>query len=158
MKIRSPVWRAALLTVLVVPVLVWSLEEDAHSTGCLPGLAVQEPSSACAGCHKDAAARWASRQYRPCTPYCMSCHKRAELDRHHRVGIVLPDKPAESLMLTSDMRNACFTCHDLSRPRYDSVRWKAASLYDRLFRPEKRYKTYFLVMRNDEGQLCLSCH
>jgi hypothetical protein len=88
----------------------------------------------------------------------MSCHKRAELDRHHRVGITLPGKPAESLMLTPEMKNACFTCHDLSQPRYDSVRWKAASLYDRMFRSQKRYKTYFLVMRNDEGQLCLSCH
>jgi hypothetical protein len=80
------------------------------------------------------------------------------MDRHHTVGTELTEKPDEVLKLTAGKKTACFTCHDLSRPRYDSVRWKAASLYDRLFRAQKRYKTFFLSERNDQGQLCLSCH
>jgi hypothetical protein len=80
------------------------------------------------------------------------------MDRHHTVGTELTEKPDEVLKLTAEKKTACFTCHDLSRPRYDSVRWKAASLYDRLFRAQKRYKTFFLSERNDQGQLCLSCH
>lgn len=158
MKIRSSYPWIVLLVVSAIPLLVLSGEEDAHSVGCLPKTSVQDASSVCAGCHKDAAARWESNQSRPCTPYCMNCHLKAELDRHHRVEIQLPVIPQKPLKLTADGRNACFTCHDLSRPRYDSERWKAASLYDRMFRPEKRYKTYFLVERNDRGQLCLSCH
>ncbi len=151
-------WLSVLPLVLAISLLVWALEEDAHSTGCLPARSVSDPSSACAACHKDASARWESSRYRPCTPYCTSCHKAAEQARHHKVGVSLPEKPDEVLKLEPGMKVACFTCHDLSRPRYDAVRWKSASLFDRMFRAEPRYKTYFLVGRNDEGQLCLSCH
>jgi hypothetical protein len=159
MKMRFPPSSIALLAVAMVPFLVLSLEdEDAHSVGCLPKATVQEQWSVCAGCHKDATSRWESNRNRPCTPYCMNCHRKAQMDRHHRVGVELPTMPDQLLRLTADRKNACFTCHDLSRPRYDGVRWKAASLYDRMFHPEKRYKTYFLVERNDQGQLCLSCH
>ena len=80
------------------------------------------------------------------------------MDRHHPVGVLLESVPDAAVLVTADKKNACFTCHDLSRPRYDSVRWKSASLFDRLFREESRYKTYFLAMRNDQGQLCQTCH
>jgi hypothetical protein len=80
------------------------------------------------------------------------------MGRHHKVDVVLENEPENGLKLTTDHRDACFTCHDLSRPRYDSARWKAVSLFDKMFRQEARYKTYFLVQRNDSGQLCLNCH
>jgi hypothetical protein len=147
------------LAILMIPLSGLSLEEeDAHSVGCLPKNTVQNPSSVCAGCHNDSMGRWESNWSRPCTPYCMSCHKKNEMDRHHTVGSELPKAPDATLILTAENKTACFTCHDLSHPRYDSVRWKAASLFDRLFRPEKHYKTYFLSEQNDRGQLCLSCH
>lgn len=159
MKIRHISLWIFPLVLMVIPLLGLSLEEeDAHSAGCLPNATVQDQSSACASCHKDNASRWESSQHRPCTPYCVNCHTKTEMSRHHHVGIELPRVPDEVLKLTADMKLACFTCHDLSRPRYDSVRWKASSLYDRIFRSEKRYKTYFLSKRNDEGQLCLTCH
>ena len=127
-----------LLAISIIPILVLSLEdEDAHSVGCLPKTTVQDPASVCATCHKDSADRWASNQHHPCTPYCMSCHKQTQMERHHHVGMELTEKPDEIMKLTTEMKVACFTCHDLSHPRYDSVRWKAASLYDRLFRAEK---------------------
>jgi hypothetical protein len=148
------------LAILAIPLFVLSLEdEDAHSAGCLPKNTVPNPSSVCAGCHNDSLSRWESNWNRPCTPYCISCHKKTEMDRHHTVGSELPKAPPDAVLkLASKNRTACFTCHDLSHPRYDGVRWKAASLYDRLFRNEKRYKTYFLSERNEQGQLCLSCH
>jgi hypothetical protein len=160
MKLRFQFPWVVLLALALTPLLALpSEDEDAHSVGCLPQHSVQNPSLVCAGCHKDSSSRWESNRNRPCTPYCMGCHKKTEMDRHHPVGIELPPAPPEVLLkLTSDNRTACFTCHDLSHPRYDNVRWKAASLFDRLFRPEKRYKTFFLSERNDEGQLCLSCH
>lgn len=133
--------------------------EDARNAGCLPKASVIPPYSVCAPCHQDAVQRWATSQYRPCTPYCLSCHAmRLDLERHHPVGVSLPMVPPPAIRLTADKKNACFTCHDMSRPRYDSVRWKSTSLFDRLFRKESRYKTYFLLMRNDEGQLCQNCH
>lgn len=113
----------------------------------------------CAACHAaDAPARWAARGDRPCTPWCLTCHGKAEMDQHHPVGTVLRKKPGPAFPLTADGRTACATCHVLSRPRTDTVRWKAASLFDRLFRGEPRYKTYYLTERNDQGQLCLACH
>ena len=152
-----PAW-IALVAVSMIPLIGLSQEEEsAHTVGCLPKTTVQDPSSVCADCHKDSASRWESSQNHPCTPYCKSCHQKM-MDRHHHVDITLPKRPDEVLKLAAEMKIACFTCHDMSHPRYDSVRWKAASLYDRLFRAQKRYKTYFLSERNDQGQLCLSCH
>jgi len=143
--------------------------EDARSVGCLPARDAKEPLSACAKCHKaDAEKRWKSDYKHPCTPYCTTCHKAAEMKRHHPVGTKLSRKPDreeedddhddDKMPLAGEMKMGCGTCHEMSRPRHDSVRWKAASMFDRLFRAEKRYKTYFLSKRNDQGQLCLSCH
>lgn len=153
--------RLFLLGLICLPLLILrsavALEvEDAHSAGCLPPASVQH--QACAACHKDAPKRWAANQSRPCTPYCATCHKKTETERHHPVGVVLPKAPEEGLPLLAGNKMACATCHDLSKPRFDSVRWKAASLFDRIFREELRYKTFFLSHRNDKGQLCLSCH
>lgn len=149
-----------LLIALILPVVVYSLDdaEDAHSTGCLPKGSAATSAAACAACHKDAAQRFGSNPVRACTPYCMTCHKQADMDRHHTVGTALPKTPETDLYLTAGKKVVCSTCHDLSRARYDQVRWKATSLFDRMFHKENRYKTYFLAMRNDEGQLCLSCH
>ena len=148
--------RRAAWAFLLVPLLALALtEEDAHTTGCLPA----SGAAACQKCHAgDAAARFTAHHDRPCTPYCLTCHAKAQMAQHHQVGSHLVRTPAAELPLTADRRTACFTCHDLSRPRYDRVRWKAASLFDRTFRNEARYKTYFLAVRNDQGQLCLSCH
>jgi len=157
MKLRSISVRV--FSVLAIPLLAFSLEaEDARDAGCLPLASVTPQSSVCVSCHQDSEQRWKSNQYRPCSPYCFSCHKRTEMDRHHPVGVLLESVPDAAVLVTADKKNACFTCHDLSRPRYDSVRWKSASLFDRLFREESRYKTYFLAMRNDQGQLCQTCH
>lgn len=159
MKLRSLSILFRVFVVLLIPLIGFSLEvEDARNAGCLPQASVQPQSGVCASCHKDSQKRWASNQYRPCTPYCMGCHKKAEMDRHHPVGTALPRIPDNALHLVGDKKMACTTCHDLEHPRYDSVRWKATSLFDRLFREEPRYKTYFLALRNNQGQLCLSCH
>jgi hypothetical protein len=137
----------------------FSLEqENARNAGCLPKTSVTDPAAVCVSCHQDGQQRWAAKQYQPCTPYCMTCHKKSEMDRHHTVGTLLSNLPDQALPLTSEKKVACITCHDMSRTRHDSERWKATSLFDRLFHKESKYKTYFLVMRNDQGQLCLTCH
>lgn len=172
MRIRAWAVLIAAVVALALPLFVFSDEgEDARSVGCLPAHNAKEPHSACVKCHKaDAEKRWKSNHKRPCTPYCGTCHKAAEMKRHHPVGIKLSRKPDRDEdeehdddddkmpLAGEEMKMACVTCHEMSRPRHDGVRWKAASMFDRLFRAEKRYKTYFLSKRNDHGQLCLSCH
>lgn len=147
--------RRLLLPVLVLAVLALLAGTAPEGPGCH---AAQE-EGACAGCHKDdARARWEASRYRPCTAWCLTCHAKGEMDRHHTVGTVLRKDPGPAYPVTKDRRMTCATCHDLSRQRFDAVRWKASSLYDRLFRGEARYPTYFLAQRNDQGQLCLACH
>jgi hypothetical protein len=145
-------WFAVLLLAGAVPVLA---EEPALP--CLPGTA-----AACAGCHaQDLAERFPAHRARPCTPYCLTCHfkdGKEVKDQHHSVGTALRKKLTDPRLVTEGDRLGCATCHDLSTPRYDKVRWRAESLFDRMFRSQDRYRTYLLVYRNDKGQLCLACH
>ena len=158
MNIRTISLWLVLFALSAITRIGFSLEdESAYTVGCLPKKTVEKPSSVCVPCHQDSSTRWALFQNQPCTSYCMTCHQKT-LERHHTVGTVLTEKPIEPLKLTAEKKTACFTCHNLSRMRFDASRWKAASLYDRLFHDEERYKTYFLSERNDHGQLCLSCH
>lgn len=151
-----PLW-AVLSTAVIIALIGFSAAaEDVAVAGALPHASV--PASACLSCHDDGQTRWSANRYRPCTPYCLTCHKKPEMDRHHTVGTVLPEASRAALHLTSEMKVACATCHDMARTRYDDVRWKATSLFDRMFHKESQYRTYFLVMRNDQGQLCLTCH
>ena len=125
-----------------------------------PGLPCRpEGPSACASCHvKDLAAQFPSHEDRPCSPYCLTCHFKENKDQHHSVGTPLRKKPSDARLLTEQDHTGCRTCHGLATPRYDQVRWKAESLFDRVFRSHERYKTYLLTYRNDRGQLCLACH
>lgn len=158
MNFRSSMLLAVLLLSVATLAVSTADEEDASTVGCLPPHGAAAPQSACASCHADAGKRWQEHGSGPCTPYCSGCHKGEQLARHHAVGVALEGEPEGGLRLTGAGRIACFTCHDLSRSRYDGERWKAASLYERMFRAQPRYKTYFLVQRNDNGQLCLNCH
>lgn len=118
-----------------------------------------EQPSACQPCHQeDGAARWASYRQQPCSPYCLTCHLPKDMAQHHAIGVPLPRAAGKDLRLTSEGRMACTTCHRLSTPRRDQVRWRAESLYGRLFRRQDSHLTYFLVIRNDRGQLCRACH
>ena len=60
--------------------------------------------------------------------------------------------------LSENKKIACITCHDLNNKRYDKTSWKSESLYDRVFSKPTKYKTYYLVIKNNEGQLCITCH
>jgi len=127
---------------------------DEPALPCIP-----TSSTACASCHtKDLAARFPDHRTRPCTPYCLTCHFKDGKDQHHSVGTPLRKKPSDPRLLTPGDRTTCATCHDLATPRYDQVRWKAESLFDRMFRSQNHYHTYLLAYRNDKGQLCLACH
>lgn len=144
---------------LQVSLLLWGLAAFAQSPDDMPGRAALKDPAACRPCHQeDAAARWVAHRERPCTAYCHTCHLVADMAKHHTVDSLLRKPPHEELPLTAGRRTACFTCHTLARARHDSVRWKAESLFGRVFHRAPRQKTYFLVIRNDRGQLCRACH
>jgi hypothetical protein len=135
--------------------------EDAHSTGCLPQLTQNlTPTPVCQTCHKKQPKLFATNSDKVCTTYCMTCHPKEEMSRHHTVNTILNKTPDDEMhmVLTTEKKIACITCHEMSRLRYDKVRWKSTSLFDRMFRHEDKYKTYFLTMQNDSGKLCLTCH
>jgi hypothetical protein len=139
--------------------LLWSLAAFAQPPDDMPGRVALKDAAACAPCHQeDATGRWTAHRERPCTAYCHTCHRAADMAKHHTVDSQLRKPPQAELTLTAGRRTACFTCHTMARLRYDSVRWKAESLFGRLLRREARHKTYFLVTRNDRGQLCRACH
>lgn len=145
-------WRMIPGALLLGAVLV-ALDNDA-TPPCLPA-----SEAACAACHtKDLSTRFPAAKSRPCTPYCLSCHFKDSKDQHHSVGLPLRKMPADGRLLTEGDRTGCKTCHDLATQRYDRIRWRSESLFDRVFRSQSRYKTYLLVYRNDRGQLCLACH
>lgn len=112
---------------------------------------------ACARCHAaDPAAALAPRLARPCVALCASCHELR--GGHHPVGVALSPGSRPPLLLTDDGRTTCCTCHDVTRPRVDGVAWASRSLFDRLARRVRESRTYYLVERNDRGQLCRACH
>lgn len=90
-----------------------------------------------------------------CDEFCIKCHEDSE--KHHSVGARIKDKIG-LFKLTKKNKIACYTCHDLNVQRFDTVSWRSESLFEKVFRGKSRYKTYYLIMRNNNGQLCRKCH
>ncbi len=153
--------RSAVLVVLLGPwcaiAAAHDAPRDAETVRVMPFVA--DPAS-CAACHGPGRQAPAAPQdvARACSTLCATCHTSGRTGAHHGVGHALEAGAVTNLPLTNDGRTACFTCHDLTRPRWSDVPWKAQSLFDRTFRSARRHKTYYLVMRNDRGQLCKACH
>lgn len=113
--------------------------------------------AACTECHAaEETARLASRVTRPCRALCATCHTFPE--GHHPVGKAISRAMPAPLLLTSSGTNTCVTCHDTTRPRFESTAWVSQSLIERATRRQKENRTCFLVLRNDRGQLCRNCH
>jgi hypothetical protein len=91
-----------------------------------------------------------------CAPQCLTCHK--EMKNHHAINNKIIEKLPEEFILTGKKRLTCITCHNLKENRFDSKSWKAESLYEKIFSGTPRYKTYFLIKKNNNGQLCKTCH
>lgn len=121
------------------------------------GSHVSWSADACMTCHATAEAEeLAARITRPCRDMCATCH--AFREGHHPVGVRLSRPVPAPLLLTKRDTNTCVTCHDVTRPRFESSAWVSQSLFDRAIHRSNRNPTYYLVMRNDRGQLCRNCH
>lgn len=110
----------------------------------------------CLSCHAPAEREALGvRLSRPCAPLCTTCHDKRET--HHPTGVRVPGLRA-LLLLTGDGKLTCSTCHDATVPQRRDLAWTSQALVGRLAPRKGPYPTKLLVMRNDRGQLCKSCH
>ncbi len=114
-----------------------------------------QSASYCTKCHSRND-RKISDQTRPCADFCYTCHQ--NIKNHHAVDVKITEKRPGELRLTDKKRLTCVTCHSPENARFDGSSWKAESLYERTFGAKSRYKTYFLIKQNNDGQLCKTCH
>ncbi|MBN2041447.1 MAG: hypothetical protein JW864_15515 [Spirochaetes bacterium] len=91
-----------------------------------------------------------------CAFLCISCH--GEIGNHHSINIKMNEKLPDSINLTSKKRLTCRTCHNITLKRYGDKSWKAESMFEKIFKSKDKYKTYFLIKNNSNGQLCKTCH
>jgi hypothetical protein len=110
----------------------------------------------CMDCHAQKMPNVLNEPYKACDTYCLTCHN-GMASKHHTSGVRMRKKP-ETMELTSTQRIACITCHNLSEKRFDSSPWRSQSLYDSLFTSNKQHHTYYLKVKNVNGELCEKCH
>lgn len=111
----------------------------------------------CLSCHdKSEISTRLKNPAKSCDVYCLKCHK--NMNEHHPVGAAVKGSLPEKIILSEKGKIACFSCHNLNIVRFDSVSWRAESLYESIFHSRGRYKTYFLVIKNSNGELCRKCH
>lgn len=91
-----------------------------------------------------------------CSVQCLECHK--DMKKHHIIDVKITDKLSEKITLSRKKKVMCVSCHDLKSPRYDGKSWKSESLFESVFSRQDKYKTYFLIKRNNDGSLCKICH
>ena len=131
-----------------------SRAQDAETEKIMPFVT---DSSYCLECHSQ---EELDTQYpdtaEACDDYCRKCH--TDMEAHHGVGMEVPGDAPAGLPLKTHHRLGCTTCHNLKIPRYDTKPWKSQSLFGKIFAGKSKYKTYFLVKINNNGQLCKECH
>jgi hypothetical protein len=113
--------------------------------------------SFCLECHNTSETKRLANPSKSCSTYCLTCHKDKK-ENHHKIGIRTKHSPPLDLEYTERGRIACYTCHNLNNNRYDSESWKSQSIFESTFRKQSKYKTYYLVLKNNNGQLCDKCH
>ncbi|MCU0822061.1 MAG: hypothetical protein MUC95_06245 [Spirochaetes bacterium] len=91
-----------------------------------------------------------------CDTLCLSCHR--DMDKHHGVGMRPYKKVSAGIRLSGKNKIACITCHDLNLKRFDDRPWRSESLFEKIFSRDERYKTYYLIINNSNGELCKICH
>jgi ribosomal protein L37AE/L43A len=145
----------ALFTVLQVVLSFWTNAQDAETIEIMPFVV---DNTYCLDCHQAQELKDQLKDPRlACTPYCMTCH--TDMGEHHVVGVGVPVENLPAVLILDKRKEmACISCHNLGVQRYDGKPWKCESLFGRFFKGASRYKTYFLAVRNNRGQLCKICH
>lgn len=144
------------LLLLVIASLLYSLDGKAYDDSTKKDMPFVTTASYCLDCHtREEARSFRNSTAQSCSVFCSTCHN--NLGPHHEIDRYVTGDIPQGIILQNE-KIACFTCHDLRNSRQDNVSWKAESLYERMFHRKEIYSTYFLVERNNEGQLCKKCH
>lgn len=117
----------------------------------------------CAGCHGEVPRKGARVRFvKDVVAICLDCHYDKDLSTLHPVDVRPGTKVPRDLPLDDRGAITCGTCHDPHRPADAAQPFVAQRLYERLLsaftRKDKRFQTFYLRRRNDQGQLCLGCH
>ncbi len=116
----------------------------------------------CDRCHDgDPGGEGRRRFRRDVVSLCLDCHLEKDLSSLHPVDIRPEGRVPEGLPLDSQGTVTCATCHDPHASPTADEPYVAESIGSRLLSAltgRKRYPTFFLRRRNNEGQLCLACH
>ncbi|MDY6934845.1 MAG: hypothetical protein SVZ03_11590 [Spirochaetota bacterium] len=143
-----------LYIISIISLYAFAVAYDKETEKIMPFVASRDY---CTECHRKGELK--NNQYnviQTCDNLCLKCHK--DITSHHEIGLKIEDQLHQKLHLTEKNRIACFTCHNLGIKRFDSSSWKAESLFESMFKRKSRYKTYYLAIKNDKGQLCKKCH
>jgi hypothetical protein len=141
-----------LLSCFIITAYIFATAFDNESLKIHPFV---QSASNCTQCHSKND-RKISDPATPCSELCFTCHY--DMKNHHAINVKVSGKTPEELRLTGKKRLSCNTCHRPDSARFDSSSWKAESLYEKAFGGKSQYKTYFLIKKNNDGQLCKTCH
>lgn len=92
---------------------------------------------------------------------CLGCHKTKDVASLHPVDIRPGKKMTSELPLDDHKQITCATCHNPHMPAQADEPYVAEALGKRvldLFSFGKKHPTFFLRLKNSEGQLCDVCH
>ncbi len=139
---------------LLIALQIFATKPDRATVDIMPFV---ENYQYCIKCHKNTEYKKLADLTKSCNNHCYTCHK--NIKRHHPVDSVitkiLPDKLQR---LDSKKKLVCITCHDLNIKRMAEKSYRSESLFESLTGRKSEYKTYYLVIRNNNGQLCKTCH
>ncbi|MBF0545929.1 MAG: cytochrome c3 family protein [Candidatus Riflebacteria bacterium] len=104
----------------------------------------------CIYCHTDNSDKYVISS--SASEWCVKCHPDSETMGH---PTKIQATPSSRLPLDSEKKMNCLTCHSPHRQALATESWVPGSL-DQLKNDE--HPTYLLIKRNNNGELCKSCH
>jgi hypothetical protein len=117
---------------------------------------MSEPDK-CASCHARVPVTAGTPFVKDVVSLCWECHFTRVQDVHP-VDIRSEKAGSISLPLDEERTITCITCHDPHSSPYDEVPYTRQNPLERLKGMFKGYRTYFLRIPNDTGQICFNCH
>ncbi len=154
MRMRSGLGSSALFILALVFLLVGDglASDSAHNPH-----AFMSDQEKCRTCHAGEPVTASTPLVKDVVSLCWDCHFE-RMQEVHPVDI-RPEKAGSiPLPLDEDKTITCITCHYPHSSPYGEVPYTRQNPLGRLTGIFKGYRTYFLRIPNDRGQICLKCH
>lgn len=152
--------KSLIISALIIPALLgiilssWSYDRETLSI--MPFVDTTKNYIHCTKCHSFTDRSSFQDVTNICDQKCLQCHK--DLEGHHKTGMKLRKDAGPTVKLRKNGTLACVSCHNLTGARWDGKSWKSQSIFGAAFNFGRKHKTYYLVERNNKGQLCDRCH